>query len=352
MTHLVVDDAQTSGPAGMVGTGGAAPRTLDVAGHSGAAVERKIWSQQEAEALFALPFMELLHQAATVHRAHHDHNKVQLSQLLSIKTGGCSEDCAYCPQSAKYAKATGLKAEKMMAVERVLTDARKAKANGASRFCMGAAWTRPKDRDMEAIIAMIQGVKEMGMEACVTLGMLDKEQADMLAAAGLDYYNHNIDTSEDYYKEIITTRSFSERLDTLGHVRDAGINVCSGGIVGMGEQVADRAAMLVTLANLPKPPSSVPINQLTKVPGTPLDSVDDLDPFDFIRTIAAARIMMPAAQVRLSAGREKMSEELQAMAFYAGANSIFYGDKLLTTGNPTENKDMELLAKLGMQPGK
>ena len=308
------------------------------------------WSVEEVEALFAMPFMDLLFQAASVHRRYHNPNTVQLSQLMSIKTGGCAEDCAYCPQAARYAKDTGLQASKMMEVDRVLADAQRAKDGGASRYCMGAAWTSPKDRDMDQIIAMIKGVKNLGMEACVTLGMLTPQQAGQLKEAGLDYYNHNIDTSEDYYKEIITTRSFQDRLDTLGHVRDAGLNVCSGGIVGMGEQLVDRAGMLATLANLPEHPGSVPINQLVKVPGTPLDHVDDIDPFDFIRTIAVARILMPKSQVRLSAGREAMSDELQAMAFLAGANSIFYGDKLLTTSNPKENKDLQLLERLGMAP--
>ncbi|WP_374762933.1 biotin synthase BioB [Yunchengibacter salinarum] len=311
---------------------------------------RTDWTRAEILSLFDLPFMDLVHRAQSVHRAFHDPNSVQLSQLMSIKTGGCAEDCAYCPQSAKFAKETGLKATKLMEVERVLEDARRAKAAGASRYCMGAAWTRPKDRDLDAIIHMIKGVKAEGLEACVTLGMLEPHQAERLAEAGLDYYNHNVDTSEDYYEKIISTRSYAERLETLDEVRKNGIHVCSGGIVGMGESREDRAAMLETLATQPEHPGSVPINRLVQVPGTPLYGTEEIDPFEFVRTIAVARILMPKAAVRLSAGREDMSEEMQALCFLAGANSIFYGEKLLTTPNPEGNRDMQLLDRLGMHP--
>jgi len=270
--------------------------------------------------------------------------------LLSIKTGGCPEDCAYCPQSAKYKKDTGLDAAKLMDVEKVVADARAAKAAGASRYCMGAAWSRPKDKDLDQVVEMVKQVKALGLETCLTLGMLEKHQAERLKAAGLDFYNHNIDTSPEYYSEIITTRTFQDRLDTLEHVRNAGLNVCSGGIVGMGEAREDRAGMLKTLATLETHPQSVPINMLVKVKGTPLAESEDLDPFEYVRTIAVARIMMPASYVRLSAGREAMSDEMQALCFLAGANSIFYGEKLLTTPNPASNKDMELFERLGIYP--
>lgn len=309
---------------------------------------RHDWQRDEIMALFERPFMDLVFEAARVHRLHHNPNEVQLSQLISIKTGGCAEDCGYCSQSAKHAKTTGLKAEKLLEVERVLAGARKAKEGGATRYCMGAAWTSPKDRDMDSLIAMVEGVRDMGMETCMTLGMLDQGQTKRLADAGLDYYNHNVDTSEEFYGEIITTRSYQERLDTLALVRDNGINVCSGGIVGMGEKRTDRAGMLKTLANLPAHPQSVPINMLVAVPGTPLEHVKKMDPFEFVRTIAVARIMMPRSEVRLSAGRQEMSEECQALCFMAGASSIFYGDQLLTTPNPENNKDLGLMAKLGM----
>lgn len=311
---------------------------------------RHDWTRDEIMALFAMPFMDLVFEAQRVHRIYHDPNKVQLSQLISIKTGGCAEDCGYCSQSAKHAKTTGLTATKLMEVERVLAAAKKAKEGGATRYCMGAAWTSPKDRDMDAIVAMVEGVKALGMESCMTLGMLDDCQTKQLKEAGLDYYNHNVDTSEEYYKEIITTRSYQERIDTLNRVRDAGINVCSGGIVGMGERQEDRAGMLMTLANLEHHPDSVPINMLVAVPGTPLEHVEKLDPFEFVRTIAVARIMMPKAEVRLSAGRQEMSEETQALCFLAGASSIFYGEQLLTTPNPENNKDMALFKKLGLSP--
>jgi len=308
---------------------------------------RHDWTVDEVEALFALPFADLIHRAQTVHREHHAANTVQMSTLLSVKTGACPEDCAYCPQSVRYD--TGLVREALMAVDDVVTRARTAREAGATRFCMGAAWRSPKKRDIEVMSAMIRGVRELGMETCATLGMLNKEQARELRDAGLDYYNHNIDTSPEYYDKIITTRDFQDRLDTLEAVREAGMNVCCGGIVGMGETVRDRARMLQVLANLEQHPESVPINQLVAVPGTPLADQAPIDPFDFIRTIAVARILMPSSAVRLSAGREQMSDELQALAFLAGANSIFYGEKLLTTGNPDVEHDRRLLDRLGMR---
>jgi biotin synthase len=309
---------------------------------------RHDWSVAEVEALFSLPFNDLLFRAQTVHRAHFPANQVQLSTLLSIKTGGCPEDCAYCPQAARYD--TGVEAQKLMAVQTVLAEAKRAKDSGASRYCMGAAWREPKDRDLDAICDMVQGVKALGMETCMTLGMLTAAQAQRLSDAGLDYYNHNIDTSPDYYTQIITTRTLQERLDTLEHVREAGMKVCCGGIVGMGEGASDRAGMLVTLANLPAHPESVPINMLVQVHGTPLDGTQKLDPLDFVRTIAVARIMMPKSMVRLSAGREEMSDELQALCFLAGANSIFAGPKLLTTPNPGRDHDSQLFQRLGIEP--
>lgn len=311
---------------------------------------RHDWTINEILELFDKPLMDLVFEAAGVHRLYHDPNKVQLSQLISIKTGGCAEDCSYCSQSAKYKEGTGLDATKLMQVQMVVDAAKKAKENGASRYCMGAAWTSPKERDMDTLLAMVQGVKEVGMETCMTLGMLDKSQAERLKDAGLDYYNHNVDTSEDYYGEIITTRTYQERLETLEHVRNAGMNVCSGGIVGMGEDRRDRAGMLKTLANLPHHPQSVPINMLVAVKGTPLENVEKLDPFEFVRSIAVARIMMPKSEVRLSAGRQEISEELQALCFMAGASSIFYGEQLLTTPNPENNKDLALFKKLGLEP--
>ena len=309
---------------------------------------RHDWTRQEVEALFALPFNDLLFRAHSVHRQHFDPNAVQVSTLLSIKTGACPEDCAYCPQSTRYD--TGLEPEQLMAVEQVLEQARAAKATGATRFCMGAAWRSPKKRDMPAVLAMVRGVKELGLESCMTLGMLTAEQTAELAEAGLDYYNHNLDTSPEFYGEIITTRSYQDRLETLSRVRDAGIKVCSGGIVGMGETLRDRAGLLQQLANLPAHPDSVPINNLVKVAGTPLAAEEELDPFDFIRTIAVARILMPRSHVRLSAGREAMNDQTQALAFFAGANSIFYGEKLLTTPNPEANDDMALFQRLGIHP--
>ncbi|MFO1389769.1 biotin synthase BioB [Cellvibrio sp.] len=309
---------------------------------------RHDWTRAEIQALFDLPFSDLMFQAQSVHRTHFNPNEVQVSTLCSIKTGACPEDCAYCPQSARYD--TGLEREKLMAVEKVIEEAKAAKATGATRFCMGAAWRSPKNRDMPYVLSMVQGVKALGMETCMTLGMLDEAQAQELADAGLDYYNHNLDTSPEYYGEIITTRTYQDRLQTLANVRKAGMKVCCGGIVGMGEEVTDRAGLLQQLANMPEHPESVPINMLVKVEGTPLESEADLDPFDFIRTIAVARILMPQSHVRLSAGREQMNEQTQAMAFLAGANSIFYGEKLLTTPNPEANKDMQLFKRLGIKP--
>jgi len=304
------------------------------------------WDATEARDIYHLPFNDLLFRAHTVHRAHFDPNTVQLSRLLSIKTGGCPEDCGYCSQSAHAP--TGLKASKLMEVERVVDEARKAKAGGATRYCLGAAWRSPKQRDLDQVVAMVQGVKALGLETCVTLGMLSPSQADELAAAGLDYYNHNIDTSERFYGEIITTRSFADRLETLDHVREAGIKVCAGGILGMGETADDRIDMLLTLANLPVPPESVPINMLIPMPGTKLADVPPVDPIDFIRVIALARILMPQSHVRLTAGRTKMSDEMQALCFFAGANSIFVGDTLLTAANPGDDRDSSLLRRLGL----
>jgi len=309
---------------------------------------RNDWSIDEVEALFALPFMELMFRAQEVHRANQPANAVQMSTLLSIKTGACPEDCKYCPQSVRYD--TGLEREKLVPLEEVRSRAKAARDAGATRFCMGAAWRSPKKRDIEAVAAMIREVRALGMEACATLGMLTPEQAVELKDAGLDYYNHNVDTSPEFYGEIITTRTYQDRLDTLAAVRGAGLNVCCGGIVGMGETTRDRASMLATLANLPQHPESVPINQLVRVPGTPLAGEKEVDPFDFVRTIAVARVVMPKASVRLSAGREVMSDELQSLCFMAGANSIFYGEKLLTTGNPDVTRDRQLMTRLGIAP--
>ena len=305
------------------------------------------WTREEALALYEAPFNDLLFHAQTVHREHFDPNKVQLSRLLSIKTGGCPEDCGYCSQSNHHD--SGLKASRLMEVERVVAEARKARDAGATRYCMGAAWRGPKDRDMDAVVAMVEGVKALGMETCMTLGMLDSGQAARLGEAGLDYYNHNIDTSERYYGEIISTHSFADRLQTLAHVRESGIKVCCGGIVGMGEEAIDRVDMLVTLANLPDHPESVPINMLIPIPGTPLAKADPIDPIAFVRTIALARIMMPKSYVRLSAGRTAMTDEMQAMCLFAGANSIFVGDTLLTAGNPGEDHDAALFRRLGIK---
>ena len=307
---------------------------------------RNDWTKAEVEALFAMPFNDLLFNAQVVHRQHFNPNEVQVSTLLSIKTGACPEDCKYCPQSARYD--TGLEKERLLEIEKVIQRAKEAKQVGSTRFCMGAAWRNPRDRDMPYILKMVEEVKSLGLETCMTLGMLTRDQAVALKQAGLDYYNHNLDTSPEYYGDIITTRTYQDRLNTLENVRAAGMNVCSGGIVGMGETVSDRASMLVQLANLPEQPQSVPINMLVKVKGTPLDSVADLDYFEFIRTIAVARIMMPKSHVRLSAGREAMNEQMQALCFMAGANSIFYGCKLLTTSNPDTHEDVMLFKKLGI----
>lgn len=317
-----------------------------VTSHSDSAL-RHDWTVPEAMALLEQPFNDLLFQAQTVHRQHFDANEVQVSSLLSIKTGSCSEDCAYCPQSAHYD--TGLGKETLMPVEEVLEAARAAKAQGAGRFCMGAAWRSPNDRDIERVCEMVEGVKSLGLETCVTLGMLTDGQTQRLKTAGLDYYNHNLDTSEAYYSEIITTRTYQDRLDTLERVREAGLSVCCGGILGMGEGEEDRAALLVQLANLPKHPESVPINMLVQVEGTPLFGAEKLDPLVFVRTIAAARVMMPESRVRLSAGRTDMSDELQALCFLAGANSIFYGERLLTTDNPVADRDRALFRRLGLR---
>jgi len=309
---------------------------------------RHDWSREEVEHLFALPFNDLLFQAQTVHRQFHDPNAVQVSTLLSIKTGGCPEDCAYCPQAARYS--TGVKAEKLMSVEAVLERAQAAKDAGASRFCMGAAWRSPKDRDVVKVAEIVAAVKGLGLQTCATLGMLSQPQADTLKAAGLDFYNHNLDTAPEFYGEIIQTREFQDRLDTLDHVRQAGLKTCCGGIVGMGESRSQRAGLITTLANLPEHPESVPINRLVQVAGTPLAGTEALDPFEFVRSIAVARIVMPASVVRLSAGRESMDDALQALCFAAGANSIFYGEKLLTTGNPDVEHDRRLFERLGLKP--
>lgn len=315
---------------------------------AGETVLRHDWTREEAQAIYNLPFNDLLFQAQSVHRKHFDPNAVQMSRLLSIKTGGCPEDCGYCSQSSH--NPTGLTASKLMEVERVVEEARKAKAQGATRYCMGAAWRSPKERDMPTVVAMVEGVKALGMETCMTLGMLSPAQAIALNDAGLDYYNHNIDTSERYYSEVVTTRTFADRLDTLANVREAGIKVCSGGIVGMGETAEDRVDMLVTLATLEQHPQSVPINMLIPIDGAPLFSAARIDPLDFVRTIALARIMMPLSHVRLSAGRTAMSDETQALCFFAGANSMFVGDTLLTTDNPGEDHDSALFRKLGIVP--
>lgn len=305
-------------------------------------------SCEQAKTIYNLPFNDLLFRAQQVHRAHFDPNSIQMSRLLSIKTGGCAEDCGYCSQSAHYP--TGLKASKLMEVERVLGEAQKAREGGATRYCMGAAWRNPKERDMEALVAMVEGVKALGMETCMTLGMLTPAQSERFAEAGLDYYNHNVDTSERYYSEIITTRTFEDRLETLANVRNAGIKVCAGGILGMGETAEDRISMLVTLANLPAPPESVPINMLIPIPGSKLADAAPVDPIDFVRTVALARILMPRSHVRLSAGRTEMSDETQALCFFAGANSIFVGDTLLTAENPGEDHDAALFSRLGLKP--
>ena len=305
------------------------------------------WSIDAIEALFNLPFTDLMHQAQTVHRENFDPTHVEFATLLSVKTGGCPEDCNYCPQAARFD--TGVEASKLMPLEAVLDAARRAQAAGATRFCMGAAWRSPKDRDIEKVAELVRGVKALGLETCATLGMLEDGHAQTLQSAGLDYYNHNLDSAPDFYGDIITTRDFQDRLDTLSRVRSAGVKVCSGGIVGMGETRRQRAGLVAELANLSPYPESVPINNLVKVQGTPLAGQADLDPFEFVRTIAVARITMPTARVRLSAGRQQMGDAIQALCFLAGANSIFYGDKLLTTGNPDTQADVSLMARLGMK---
>jgi biotin synthase len=309
---------------------------------------RRDWSLEEVRSLFATPFLDLVYRARGIHRASFPGNHVQVSTLLSIKTGGCPEDCAYCPQSVRYE--TGVAPERLMDAGTVIERARAARAAGATRFCMGAAWRNPKPSQLTAVAALVRGVKALGLETCATLGMLTAGQARELREAGLDYYNHNLDTSESYYAEIITTRSYADRLETLAHVRDAGMKVCCGGILGMGESREDRVHLLHTLATLPVPPESVPINQLVRVPGTPLEDAEPLDPLEFVRTIAVARILMPHSHLRLSAGRTEMSAELQALAFMAGANSVFYGEKLLTTPNPDAQEDLELFRRLGLSP--
>jgi len=307
---------------------------------------RHDWSTNEIEQLFNMPFNDLLFHAQQVHRGHFDPNEVQVSTLLSIKTGRCPEDCGYCPQSVRYE--TEVDNEALMPIEQVLEQARAAKAKGSSRFCMGAAWRSPKDRDLDQVIEMVKGVKALGLETCLTLGMLSEAQTQRLKEAGLDYYNHNLDTSPEFYGDVITTRTYQDRLDTLQRVRDAGMHVCCGGILGMGEARADRIGLLQQLANQPQHPESVPINLLVKVEGTPLANAEELDPIEFVRSIAVARILMPASHVRLSAGREAMSDEMQALCFLAGANSIFYGEKLLTTPNPAADQDRQLFARLGL----
>ena len=311
---------------------------------------RHDWVLSEVMDIFQLPFNDLIFKAQTIHRQYFDANKVQVSTLLSIKTGACPEDCKYCPQSIHHD--TGLEKEKLLEVQRVVEEAKAAKAVGATRFCMGAAWKHPTNRDMPYLLEMVKGVKALGMETCMTLGQLSQLQAYALADAGLDFYNHNLDTSPEFYQQIITTRTYSERLQTLAYVRQAGIKICSGGILGMGETLKDRANLLIQLANLDQHPESVPINNLVKVKGTPLANEKDIEPFDFIRMLAVARIMMPKSYIRLSAGREQMNEQMQALAFLAGANSIFYGDKLLTTSNPQVDKDNALFVKLGINPEK
>lgn len=309
---------------------------------------RHNWTQTEAITFYELPFNELLYQAQQMHRRYHDPNAVQISTLLSIKTGACPENCAYCPQSAHYK--TNVDIHKLMPLDEVISKAKQAKENGATRFCMGAGWRSPKDKDVDQVVEMVKAVKAVGMETCVTLGMLTQQQVDRFAAAGLDYYNHNLDTSPEYYKEIISTRTYQDRLDTLEKIRQSAIKVCCGGIIGMGENLNDRIGLLCQLANLPEHPTSVPINLLIKIKGTPLENTNDLDPIEFVRIIALARIMMPKSRVRLSAGRNNMSDEMQALCFFAGANSIHYGEKLLVTPLPATDKDQTLFKRLGIHP--
>ncbi len=323
---------------------------LELRGETGS-VEKSMkasWTAERARSVYGQPFNDLLFEAHSVHRQHFNPNRVQLSKLLNIKTGGCPEDCGYCSQSSHHS--TGLVASKLMEVDTIIAEARKAKENGATRYCMGAAWRNPKPRDMDALVEIVGAVKTLGLETCMTLGMLDRDQSDRLAKAGLDYYNHNIDTSERYYPQVISTRTFAERLQTLENVRQSGMKVCCGGILGMGEDEDDRIDMLVTLANLPEPPESVPINMLIPISGTPLASSDRIGPIEFVRIVALARIMMPTSYVRLSAGRSSMSDEMQALCFFAGANSIFVGDTLLTAANPEDEADRKLFDRLGLEP--
>jgi biotin synthase len=342
MTHVTSEDTFTVSPLHFHACLDAHPERPDAG--------QRVWRVDEVAALFDLPFSDLIHQAQTVHRAHFDPNLVELATLVSVKTGGCPEDCSYCPQSVHFD--TGVQASKLMGVETVRQAALAAKEAGATRFCMGAAWRAPKDRDIEAVAELVKAVKTCGLEACATLGMLSDGQAETLRAAGLDYYNHNLDSAPDYYGDIISTRDYQDRLDTLARVRQAGISVCCGGIVGLGESRQQRAGLVAELANLSPYPESVPINHLVKVAGTPLAEQPDLDPLEFVRTVAVARITMPMARVRLSAGRQSMGEAVQALCFVAGANSIFYGDKLLTTNNPLGSEDLDLLARLGLKTGK
>lgn len=307
---------------------------------------RHDWTVTEVTALFSLPLNDLLYTAHTQHRMHFNPNEIQLSTLLNIKSGGCPEDCAYCPQSVRYD--TGIEQSALMDIDKVRESAENARSHGATRFCMGAAWRSPKEKDFQKVLEMVTTVKSLGLESCATLGMLSRDQAQRLKQAGLDYYNHNLDTSPDYYRDIISTRQYQDRLDTLSHVRDAGLNVCCGGIIGMGEDTQDRAGLLVTLANMEKHPESVPVNMLVRVEGTPLNDADPVDPLDIVKTIAVARIMMPASWLRLSAGRNEMSAEVQALCFFAGANSVFFGERLLTTDNPEQERDLKLFRQLGL----
>jgi biotin synthase len=341
-------DTSTATPSATIINTDALKLTKDSCDSQAAEYAVNRWTVDEIVALFELPFSDLIHQAQTVHRQHFDPNAVQVSTLLSIKTGGCSEDCGYCPQAARYH--TDVENEPLMQLDEVLAAAKAAKDNGASRFCMGAAWRGPKQRDLEPVLKMIAEVKAMGLETCATLGMLKEGQAEQLKEAGLDYYNHNLDTAPEFYGDVITTRTYQDRLETLDRVRSVDINVCCGGIIGMGESRNQRAGLLAQLANMERPPESVPINLLTQVEGTPLHGTEELDPLEFVRTIAAARITMPQSFVRLSAGRQSMHEGIQALCFIAGANSIFYGEKLLTTGNPEAETDKQLFAKLGIHP--
>jgi biotin synthase len=341
------EDARFAHRQGVIRVKGSLAMETIEKGVAGQTLQAKKWQVAEIETLFERPLLDLVFEAQRIHRLHFEPNEIQRSTLLSIKTGGCSEDCGYCSQSARHD--TGLKRERLMPLEEVLDKARAAKAKGASRFCMGAAWRGPKEQDLEPVVEMVREVKKLGLETCVTLGMLKDEQARALKEAGLDYYNHNIDTAPEFYGQVITTHTMQDRLDTIERVRDAGINVCCGGIIGMGEGRRGRASMIAQLANLSPPPDSVPINQLVAVPGTPMEHSEAVDPLEFVRTIAVARITMPASVVRLSAGRQQMSDELQTLCFMAGANSIFYGERLLTTDNPDADRDEQLFSRLGLR---